>query len=160
MGREMAGKRERGKRTVTVTPIGIIHSPYKITEGMPIQPSRSAAMGKIEVFDKYAKGLKDIEGFSHIIILYLFHKSKKTSLLVAPFLDKKQHGIFAMRHPDRPNKIGFSVLKLLKRHGNILKVKGIDVLDGTPLLDIKPYVELFDSRKNTRSGWLEGKLEG
>ena len=139
-------------------PIGIIHSPHKRKEEIPCQGYRSEKIGTIEVFKKYAAGLKHIEGFSHIWILYLFHKSEGESLLVKTFLDEKPHGIFACRHYNRPNPIGISLVELLERRENILRVRQIDVLDGTPLLDIKPYVPQFDYRKHARVGWLESKL--
>ena len=143
---------------ITIEPIGIIHSPYKKVEDIPCQGYRSKKKGKIEVYKKYEEGLKDVEGFSHLIILYLFHKAKRYALLAKPFLDNKPKGIFAIRGPYRPNHIGLSVVKLLEKKANILKVGNIDVLDGTPLLDIKPYVPRFDVRKNVRYGWLKGKL--
>jgi len=139
--------------------IGTIHSPYKTKEEAPIQAWKSKEKGKIEVFKKYATGLKDIEGFSHIIILYLFHKSKGFSLLVKPFLDKHKRGLFATRYPARPNQIGLTIVKLLKRKGNVLIVEGMDVIDGTPLLDIKPHIPIFDYRKNVKIGWLTNKIK-
>lgn len=139
-------------------PIGIIHSPYKKLDGMPIQSCMSNKNGKIEVYKRYEKGLKDIDGFSHLIILYYFHKAKPYKLLSKPFLDDKPHGIFAIRYPNRPNYIGISVVKLLSVRGNILEVGNIDVLDKTPLLDIKPYFPKFDTRKNVRIGWFKGKI--
>jgi tRNA-Thr(GGU) m(6)t(6)A37 methyltransferase TsaA len=144
---------------IVLTPIGIIHSPYKKKEDIPIQGVfMPQGVGTIEVFEEYEKGLQDVEGFSHLIILYFFHKSKEVSLLGKPFLEDKLHGIFAIRSPHRPNHLGISVVRLLERKGNILKVGEIDVFDGTPLLDIKPYVPKFDERKNVKIGWLEGKL--
>lgn len=142
-----------------VKPIGIIHSPFKYKEDTPIQPSRSNAIGEVEVFREYQEGLDDIEGFSHIILIYEFHKSEGYSLKVKPFLDNKLRGLFATRAPRRPNKIGLSVVRLLKRKDNILTVKGIDVLDGTPLIDIKPYVPDFDPDEKITIGWLEGKIK-
>jgi len=151
-------------------PIGIIHTPYKKDGDVPYQAYKSEDVGEIEVFKEYEEGLKDIEGFSHLIILYEFHKSIKRSvkkehylnsfgLLVKPYLDDTPHGLFATRSPNRPNPIGLTIVKLLKREGNTLKVKYVDMLDGTPLLDIKPYVPRFDQpRKNVRFGWLEKKL--
>lgn len=141
-----------------VEPIGIIHTPFKRKEDAPIQPSRSSARGEVEVFKEYEEGLEDIEGFSHIILIYQFHKSDGYSLKVRPYLDDKLRGLFATRAPRRPNKIGLSVVKLLKRKENILFVESIDVLDGTPLLDIKPYVPAFHPGEQVRVGWLEGKL--
>jgi tRNA-Thr(GGU) m(6)t(6)A37 methyltransferase TsaA len=150
-------------------PIGIIRTPYKKDRDAPYQAYKSEDVGEIEVFKEYEEGLKDIEGFSHLIILYEFHKSIKRSvkkehylesrgLLVKPYLDDVPRGVFATRSPNRPNPIGLTVVELLERKGNILKVKGIDMLDGTPLLDIKPYVPKFDKREKVRIGWLESKL--
>jgi len=141
-----------------IKPIGVIHTPYKKMEDVPIQPCYSKDVCEVEVFKEYEEGLKDIEGFSHIIILYLFHKSQDYELLVKPFLDSDRHGVFATRHPNRPNPLGISVVRLLERRGSILRVKGIDVLDGTPLIDIKPYVPNFDQATDTKIGWLEGRV--
>jgi tRNA-Thr(GGU) m(6)t(6)A37 methyltransferase TsaA len=143
---------------MNIKPIGIIHSPFKHREDTPIQPSRSDAIGEIEVFKEYQEGLEDIEGFSHIILIYWFHKSRGHRLKVKPFLDEKLRGLFATRAPRRPNQIGLSVVRLLRRKENILSVKGIDVIDGTPLLDIKPYVPDFESYEKIKIGWLKGKI--
>jgi len=134
-------------------PIGILHSPFTEKEGTPIQPTRSQAVGKVEVYPEYADGLQDLEGFSHIILLYAFHCSSGYSLQVKPFLDDQLRGLFATRHPCRPNPIGLSIVRLLARHENILDIEGVDMLDGTPLLDIKPYVPEFDVRNNVKTGW-------
>ena len=142
-----------------VEPIGIIHSPFKRKKDTPIQPFKSKAIGKVELFKRYQKGLQDIEGFSHLILVYRFHKSRGFKLLVTPFLDNELRGLFATRAPRRPNQIGISVVKLLKRGNNILTVKGIDALDNTPLLDIKPYVPEFATKTKVRIGWLKGKLK-
>jgi len=139
-------------------PIGIIHSPYKTKEEVPIQAYLSDKVGEVEVFKKYEDGLKDIEGFSHIIIIYIFHKSKGYSLHVKPFLDDVSRGLFTTRTPNRPNPIGISVVRLLRKRGNILKIKGMDVLDCTPLIDLKPFIPRFDDREEVRIGWLEEKL--
>jgi len=150
-------------------PIGIIHTPYKKDGDVPYQSYKSKDVGEIEVSKEYEEGLKDIEGFSHLIILYEFHKSVKRSvkkehylesqgLLVKPYLDDTPRGLFATRSPNRPNPIGLTIVELLERKGNVLKVRGVDMLDGTPLLDIKPYVPKFDQRDNVRIGWLEGKM--
>ena len=141
-----------------VKPIGIIRTPFKRKEDAPIQPSRSSACGEVEVFKKYEEGLEDIEGFSHIILIYQFHKSEGYSLKVKPYLDDNLRGLFATRAPRRPNQIGLSVVKLLKRKKNILFIESIDVLEGTPLLDIKPYVPDFYPKENVTIGWLEGKI--
>jgi len=138
--------------------IGVIYSPYRKIEAIPCQGYKSDKVGTIEIYKRFETGLQDIEGFSHLIILYLFHKAKRYFLLATPFLENKLHGIFAIRGPYRPNHIGLSVVRLLERKTNILKVGNIDVLDGTPLLDIKPYVPKFDIRENVKFGWLEGKL--
>ena len=144
------------KGKIRVTPIGIIHTPYKEPKGMPIQGRfKKEVSGTIEVFPDYQQGLKDIEGFSHLILLYYFHKTKKENLIGKPFLEDKKHGIFAIRSPHRPNHIGFSVVKIKKRKGNIISFSEVDILDGTPLLDIKPYVSHFDSRENVKNGWVD-----
>ncbi|MEW6215199.1 MAG: tRNA (N6-threonylcarbamoyladenosine(37)-N6)-methyltransferase TrmO [Nitrospirota bacterium] len=142
-----------------VKPIGIIHSPFKSIQKTPIQPSRSKATGEVEIFKEYQEGLEDIEGFSHIILIYKFHKSRGYRLKVKPFLDGKNRGLFATRYPNRPNQIGLSIVKLLRREENILFVKGIDVIDGTPLLDIKPYVPDFEPGGKIKIGWLKGKIK-
>jgi tRNA-Thr(GGU) m(6)t(6)A37 methyltransferase TsaA len=141
-------------------PIGIIHSPYKTPEGTPIQPTRSQDLeAKVEVFPEYADGLDDLAGFSHIYLLYHFHLSKKFSLKVKPFLDDEVHGLFATRAPSRPNSIGLSIVRLTGIKENILHVLNIDVLDGTPLLDVKPYIPEFDVRKVDKIGWIEEKIQ-
>ncbi|MDI6776282.1 MAG: tRNA (N6-threonylcarbamoyladenosine(37)-N6)-methyltransferase TrmO [Syntrophales bacterium] len=126
-------------------------------EETPYQGYRSHEVGEVEVFEEFEEGLADLDGFSHIILLYLFHKSDSYSLKVKPFLDDSLRGLFATRHPGRPNPIGLSVVKLLSRRKNILRIAEIDALDGTPLLDIKPYVPQFDQREKVKVGWLEGK---
>lgn len=141
-----------------IIPIGKIHTPFQSRSDAPIQPFRSKAVGKVEVYDEYAEGLSDTEGFSHLILLYIFHKSGGYQLKIKPFLDEQPRGLFATRYPARPNQIGLSVVKLLRRKGSILFVEGIDVLDGTPLLDIKPFVPGFQPDGPIRIGWLEGKI--
>jgi len=137
-------------------PIGVIHSPFKEPEGTPIQPAGAKGTdGIVEIFPEYAEGLKDIEGFSHIILLYHFHLSKGATLLAKPFMDNEKHGVFAMRGPSRPNPIGISVVRLVGVEGNMLHIQDVDIVDGTPLLDIKPYIPEFDIRKVERIGWLE-----
>jgi tRNA-Thr(GGU) m(6)t(6)A37 methyltransferase TsaA len=137
-------------------PIGIIHSPFKEPKGTPIQPAGAKGTnGTVEIFPEYAEGLKDIEGFSHIILLYHFHLSKGATLLAKPYMDNESHGVFAMRGPSRPNPIGISVVHLVGVKGNMLHVKDVDIVDGTPVLDIKPYVPEFDTREVERIGWLE-----
>lgn len=137
-------------------PIGVIHSPFKVLDGMPIQPAGAAGVkGCVEVFGEYRAGLKDLEGFSHIILLYHLHRSKGFSLHVVPFMDSEPRGLFATRAPKRPNPIGLSVVQLDKIEDGVLHIQNVDILDGTPLLDIKPYVPEFDAQGKVRTGWLE-----
>ena len=139
-------------------PIGVIHSPYKTTQGTPIQPTGAKGVaGSIEIFPEYVAGLADLDGFSHIYVLYHFHLSKKFALKVKPFLDDRRRGLFATRAPSRPNPIGLSVVRLIAIRDNTLQVQDIDGVDGTPLLDIKPYVPAFDVHNVDRIGWLAEK---
>lgn len=141
---------------IVYRPIGILHTPFRDLAGMPIQPTGEAsAPGTAQIFPSFADGLKDLEGFSHIILLYHLHQVQRTDLRVVPFLDSEAHGVFATRSPTRPNPIGLSVVRLLGRNGSVLNVKGVDMLDGTPLLDIKPYVPEFDAHPGSRAGWFE-----
>lgn len=142
-------------KTIQYKPIGLIHSPYKNTKGMPIQPSGAMGVkGTVEIEPEYIDGLQDIEGFSHIILLYHFHLAQGYSLKVTPFLDHNQHGVFATRAPKRPNSIGLSIVKLVDVEDNILHIEDVDIVDKTPLLDIKPYVPFFDYRNTKKVGWL------
>lgn len=134
-------------------PIGVIHSPFTEKDLTPIQPTRSQAIGRVEVFPEFAGGMQDMDEFSHIILLYAFHCSSGYALLVKPFLDDQMRGLFATRYPCRPNPIGLSVVRLLARRENILDIAEVDMLDGTPLLDIKPYVPDFDVRADVKTGW-------
>jgi tRNA-Thr(GGU) m(6)t(6)A37 methyltransferase TsaA len=137
-------------------PIGVIHTPFKELPGMPIQPpGASGIQGALDIFPEYAEGLKDLEGFSHIILLYHFHRSEGFNLRVTPFLDSEPRGVFATRAPKRPNPIGLSVVRLLAVEGSTARIENVDMLDGTPLLDIKPYVPEFDHQTSARAGWLE-----
>jgi len=137
-------------------PIGVIHSPFKEPKGTPIQPAGAKGInGTVEIFPEYAEGLKDIEGFSHIILIYHFHLSRGALLKVKPYMDNETHGVFAMRGPSRPNPIGISVVRLVGVKDNILHIQDVDIVDETPLLDIKPYVPEFDIREVERTGWLE-----
>ncbi len=141
-------------------PIGVIHSPFKQTKGMPIQPAGARGVaGTVEVIPEYGDGLKDLEGFSHIFLLYHFHLSQGYSLMVKPYLDDSLRGVFATRAPRRPNAIGISVVRLVGIEGCTLHIEDLDIADSTPLLDIKPYVPEFDSREVERTGWLAGKAE-
>ena len=136
-------------------PIGIIHTPFMELEGMPIQPPGAANVkGTVEVFEIFRSGLKDLDGFSHIILLYHFHHSHGFNLHVVPFLDSEERGLFATRAPKRPNPIGLSVVQLDKIKEGTLFIRNVDILDGTPLLDIKPYVPEFDAQEKVRTGWL------
>jgi len=140
-------------------PIGVVHSPFKEPKGTPVQPPGGKGIdGTVEVFPEYAEGLKDVEGFSHIILIYHFHLSKGLSLKVKPYMDNGLRGVFATRAPSRPNPIGISVVRLVRIEGNILHVRDVDVVDGTPLLDIKPYVPEFDVREVNKTGWLEKEV--
>jgi len=138
--------------------IGMISSPFSRIEGMPIQPlGAEGLVGHIELDPDYAAGLKDIEGFSHLILIYHLHRIEGYSLEVKPFLDTVTHGIFATRSPKRPNAIGLSVVRLLSVDGRRLAFANPDMLDGTPLLDIKPYVAAFDQVQPEREGWFSGR---
>lgn len=146
--------------TVTMQPIGVIHTPFDTLEGMPIQPAGAAEVkGRVVLEKTYAEGLNDVDGFSHLILIYLFHQSRGYNLTVTPFLDDQPRGLFATRAPRRPNPIGLSVVALESRQGNVLHVRGIDVLNGTPLLDIKPFVPAFDAPAASAVGWLTGKAD-
>lgn len=148
------------KHEIQYTPIGIIHSPFKEVKGTPIQPAGARGIdGNVEVFPEYARGLKDLEGFSHIILLYHFHLAGKPSMIVTPFMDNIPRGVFATRSPNRPNAIGISVVRLIKIEKNILIIQDIDIVDGTPLLDIKPHVPDFDIREVLKIGWLENNIQ-
>lgn len=136
--------------------IGIIHSEHRHPEETPIQPEFARdCPGRVEVFPEYAAGLKDIEGFTHLILIYTFHAAGEPELIVKPFLDDTPHGVFATRYPCRPNHIGLSVVQLVGREGPALHIQGCDILDGTPLIDIKPYVPRFDAPDGARGGWTD-----
>ena len=137
------------------TPIGIIHSPFSELENMPIQPAGAIGIkGSIEIFEDYRAGLKDLDEFSHLILLYHFHHSHSFDLQVIPFMDTVSRGLFSTRAPKRPNPIGLSVVQLDRIEGAVLHIQNVDILDGTPLLDIKPYVPEFDMHANANSGWF------
>ncbi|MEL7641368.1 MAG: tRNA (N6-threonylcarbamoyladenosine(37)-N6)-methyltransferase TrmO [Solidesulfovibrio sp.] len=147
------------ERSCTLTPIGVIRSPFTALAGMPIQPGGAReTLGRLELDPALAPALADLDGFSHIYLLYLFHASKGYNLTVTPYLDDTPRGLFATRAPKRPNPIGLSVVELVAVEGSVVQVRGVDVLDGTPLLDIKPYAPAFDAPAGpVRSGWLEGR---
>ena len=141
---------------IEFTPIGIVHSPFPEPEDMPIQPTGARGVqGTVEVFEDFRPGLLDLDGFSHIILLYCFHRSRGFRLTVVPFMDSVPHGVFATRAPRRPNPIGLSVVRLDRIEGDRLYIRNVDILDNTPLLDIKPYVPEFDVQEQVRTGWLE-----
>lgn len=138
------------------TPIGTIRSPFTEPAGMPIQPAGAKCVrGMVVIEEKYQEGLRDLEGFSRLILIYAFHRSDGYSLEVVPFLDTVPHGVFATRAPKRPNAIGLSVVRLVAVHDNELAVEDVDILDGTPLLDIKPYVPAFDCFPDEKAGWFD-----
>jgi tRNA (adenine37-N6)-methyltransferase len=146
--------------TIEFTSIGTIHSPFKDLEGMPIQPIGARGInGEIHLNEEYKDGLKDLEGFSHIILIYHLHLSKDYKLEVKPFLDTQKRGVFATRAPKRPNPIGMSVVRLNKIYGSTIFISDVDIVDGTPLLDIKPYVPHFDKQEEDEItiGWFESK---
>jgi tRNA-Thr(GGU) m(6)t(6)A37 methyltransferase TsaA len=146
-------------KTVAFKPIGTIHSPFSDPKGTPIQPTAAVDVrGTVEVFDEYLPGLKDLDGFSHIILICHMHRAGKPRLLVKPFMDDMLRGVFAVRAPSRPNSIGLSVVRLDRIEGNMLYIRDVDLIDGTPLLDIKPFVPEFDHRKVTRTGWLQENI--
>jgi tRNA-Thr(GGU) m(6)t(6)A37 methyltransferase TsaA len=141
-------------------PIGLINTLHTRSGNAPIQPSRARGIqGTVEVYDDYVEGLADLEGFSHIILLYHLHKASGYKLRVKPFLDHQKRGLFATRSPWRPNPIGLSVVRLVKVEGSTLTIEDVDMLDQTPLLDIKPYVPEFDRPPDVRLGWLEAALK-
>jgi tRNA-Thr(GGU) m(6)t(6)A37 methyltransferase TsaA len=136
--------------------IGIIHTPHKDLSHTPIQPVFSKGIqGSVELFSEYVDGLKDLDGFSHIYLFYYFDRSEQVKMRLKPYLDVNVRGVFATRAPHRPNKIGMSLVRLLEIRDNILEVEDVDILDRTPLLDIKPYIKRFDSREEVRSGWQD-----
>ena len=138
-------------------PIGVIHTPFEDAEGMPIQPSGAAGIrGTVEVLPEFEEGLRDLGGFSHVTLIYHFHRAEGHRLVVVPFMDSEPRGVFATRAPTRPNPIGLSTVRLVAVRRNVLEIEGVDMLDGTPLLDIKPYVPEFDGKADVRIGWLAG----
>jgi tRNA-Thr(GGU) m(6)t(6)A37 methyltransferase TsaA len=145
---------------VVYKPIGVVHSPFKMPQDVPIQSvAAEGVMGRVEVAREYVEGLRDVEGFSHLILIYHCHLAQKYSLLVRPFLDERLHGVFSTRAPSRPNPVGVSIVRLTKIEKNILHIQDVDIIDGTPLLDIKPFVPDFDQRKAERIGWLTKKVD-
>ncbi len=142
---------------IIMKPIGVIYSPFKdASDNVPIQGRmNSDAIGRVKVFDEYYEGLKDLEGFSHILLLYFFHSSPAAKLITRPYMEDVERGIFSIRSPHRPNHIGLTLVELIEVKDASLKVRGIDVFDGTPLLDIKPYNHYFDTAEDVKNGWYE-----
>ncbi|HHQ45471.1 MAG TPA: tRNA (N6-threonylcarbamoyladenosine(37)-N6)-methyltransferase TrmO [Candidatus Altiarchaeales archaeon] len=146
---------------IVLNPIGVIHTEFKRMDEMPIQGGLFPDnRGVVEVFREYAGGLSDIDGFSHIILTYFFSQSNGFELKVKPFLEERVRGVFSTRAPRRPNPIGITVVKLDSVEGNTLNVRGVDMLDGTPLLDIKPYIPEFDVRSDAETGWIRERVGG
>jgi tRNA (adenine37-N6)-methyltransferase len=142
-------------------PIGIVHSPFAEPQGTPVQPIGAADVpGTVVIDDEFAPGLQDLDGFSHIFLLYVFHRAKAMGLRVKPYLGDEEHGVFATRSPHRPNPIGLSLVRLVGRDGNVLRIAGVDMLDGTPVLDIKPYIPHLNPVGEVRIGWLTGRTDG
>ena len=146
------------EHVLELKPIGVIHSPFKDRSEVPSRGYKSRRISRVEVFEEFAEGLQDVEGFSHIIVIYWFHKSEGYHLIVKTPWDDIAHGLFTTRSPHRPCPLALTVVELVARERNILKVRGLDAIDGSPLLDIKPYVAAVDERSVVKSGWLEGKL--
>jgi tRNA-Thr(GGU) m(6)t(6)A37 methyltransferase TsaA len=145
---------------IKYTPIGIIHSPYKSVEDVPYQSTEAKGIqGTVVIEPRYQEGLRDLEGFSHVHLIFCLHLSSGYSLMVKPFLDNTLHGVFATRAPRRPNAIGLSIVRLLSIEGNTLHIEDPDMVDGTPLLDIKPYIPGFDRHNEVKIGWLTGKID-
>jgi tRNA-Thr(GGU) m(6)t(6)A37 methyltransferase TsaA len=141
---------------ITYRPIGVIRSEHVAAQETPIQPAYAkGCKGRAEVFPEFASGLRDLEGFSHVYLIYHFHQAGPAKLMVKPFLQDIERGVFATRAPCRPNAVGLSIVELVRREGNVLHLDGVDVLDGTPLLDIKPYTAKFDRFETARNGWQD-----
>jgi len=153
-------KERKFPKEICFEPIGIIHTPFKSLKGIPIQSSLSDANGTIEIFSEYKAGLKDLSGFSHLYCLYFFDMVKPpVPLQSKPFLESEIRGVFAIRTPFRPNPIGLSILEILEIEENKIHIQNVDLLDKTPILDIKPFVPRFDNVKTNKIGWLKGKIK-
>jgi tRNA-Thr(GGU) m(6)t(6)A37 methyltransferase TsaA len=141
---------------ILLEPIGVIYTPHEQIEGMPVQPAGAAGVtGKAVLKKEYAKGLTDLEGFSHVTLIYHFHRTEGYLLTLIPFMDTKPHGVFATRSPKRPNHIGISTVRILSIEGDAITFDGADMLNGTPLIDVKPYYPKYDSPADTKAGWLD-----
>jgi tRNA-Thr(GGU) m(6)t(6)A37 methyltransferase TsaA len=154
---------EPEKKSFAFQPIGVVHSPFKNKEDIPAERCASAegfsdVRGEIEIFKEYEAGLKDTDGFSHLIIFFVFHQSRGFELITKPFLDSRRRGVFSTRSPHRPNPIGMTVVQVIGREQNVLRVAGVDMIEGTPILDIKPYTSR-DIKRAVKLGWLKGKLK-
>ncbi len=142
--------------TFTINTIGIIHTPFQEKSGMPIQSARSNFSGEVEVYPEFTAGLEGLREFSHIYLLYGFHRAnQEVSMIVQPFLDDRNHGLFATRYPVRPNPIGLSIVRVTNVQENLIFFNGADMLDGTPLFDIKPYIPEFDVFQVEKAGWYQ-----
>ncbi len=147
-------------KDIYVKPIGIIHTPYTKPEDVPIQGKFATnIIGTAEIFPEYQEGLKDLGGFSHVYLIYHFDRAQEGKLVGKPFLEDEEHGIFAIRSPNRPNRVGISVVKIEKVENNSIIFSEVDLLDGTPLIDIKPYISHFDLREKTRNGCVDKHFE-
>ncbi|MBY8984807.1 MAG: tRNA (N6-threonylcarbamoyladenosine(37)-N6)-methyltransferase TrmO [Candidatus Lokiarchaeota archaeon] len=161
MNRELIDLKDRKfPDDICFKPIGIIHTPFKTLKGIPIQSGISTVKGTIEIFSKYKTGLKDLSEFSHLYCLFFFDMVKlPVPLQSKPFLDNEKRGVFAIRTPFRPNPLGLSILEIIEISDNIIHVKNVDILDKTPILDLKPYIPHFDNVKTKKIGWLKGKIQ-
>lgn len=147
--------------SIVLDPIGVLHTPFREREGTPRQAAGAQVYtATLEVFEEYQEGLKDLEGFSHLVVLFHLHRIDQTDLTACPPWDDKPHGVFATCSPFRPNHIGVSVVRLEKREGRFLTIRGVDMLDGSPVVDIKPYIPDLYPTEEVRLGWMSGKVEG
>lgn len=145
-------------KSYSFKPIGILRTPYSNIQDMPIQPTGAeGVIGSLILEPEYVPGIKDLDGFSHLLLIYVFHQAGQPQLTVIPFLDQQPHGVFATRAPKRPNPVGLSVVKLISIEENVLTLENVDMLDGSPVIDIKPFVPAFDQPENVRTGWLSAR---
>lgn len=143
---------------LVMRPIGVIRTPFREAARTPIQPQGAlGTRGRVELLDEFEEGLRDLDGFSHVILLYAFHRCEGYALVVKPYAEDVERGLFATRAPRRPNAIGLSVVRLVSVERTTLEVEDVDMLDGTPLLDIKPYIPAIDCRAAERIGWVSGR---
>jgi tRNA-Thr(GGU) m(6)t(6)A37 methyltransferase TsaA len=145
--------------SLEIRPIGVIRTPFMTNDKIPIQASKSDVIAEVEVFPDYSEGLESLNGFSHVILLYWFHKAQSFKLMVTPYLGSKERGLFSTRAPSRPNPIGLSIVRITQIDGNILRFEGADMLNDTPLIDVKPFVPEFDNQLDATSGWLTEFLQ-